>query len=638
MVLVELTIIDLPQITPIDQEICFGDTALPAPLGVQDDGYTYTWYDQSIGGSVIATGTTFTPPNPIPTTTTEYWVETVDGQGCESNGRTAVTLIVNPLPILNPITSIDNFKFCQNESTVIDAGYYSPLHSYSWSSTATTQSISINTGGVYTVTITNGNGCYSTVSTAVTEIVVPLVIQDDFGFCFGGLSILDAGTYTSNDTYAWSNNLTTQTIQASTGIYTVTVTNEYSCSATATTAVTPEACCIAEAGTLTVLSTDLCSGDDIVVTTNGTHQMASGYNLYYLLVNKNTNIIEEVNTTGTFNNISPGDYEIYSYVEWALMQPVPSPISNSNLLLSAIGTISPECYDLSLVEIITMPEAPSITVEYSIANGPTGQTNIAEITIIGGTPPYDIDFTYNGGNASFVNNIGLGVYTVTYWNNPSWTFSVTDANDCNDDDWVVESSSSPSISLSSIEITKETCPGDLNGGIDISVSGGTACIPAPEYIYSWSGPNSFTASTQDISEIGSGHYNYTITDCASGSLSGAIHVSRLTRSGRGRGANCNSSGNKTDLSYREGDTFLHIRPNPFQYATTIEFGVEFSTMTNISLYALDGRKVKEIYNSNTENDAIHRIYFEAENILPGMYLLQLITENGEMRTKKMVIK
>ena len=65
------------------------------------------------------------------------------------------------------------------------------------------------------------------------------------------------------------------------------------------------------------------------------------------------------------------------------------------------------------------------------------------------------------------------------------------------------------------------CFGESSGALDLTVSGGvgptfnegTGTYPDTlDYFYSWSGPNSFNASTQDISGLEGGIYTITVTD------------------------------------------------------------------------------------------------------------------------------
>ncbi|MFN5440346.1 MAG: beta strand repeat-containing protein, partial [Flavobacteriia bacterium] len=54
-----------------------------------------------------------------------------------------------------------------------------------------------------------------------------------------------------------------------------------------------------------------------------------------------------------------------------------------------------------------------------------------------------------------------------------------------------------------------TCYGASAGSIDLTPTGGST---SPTYTYAWSGPNSFTASTQDLTNIAAGAYTVVVTD------------------------------------------------------------------------------------------------------------------------------
>ena len=49
--------------------------------------------------------------------------------------------------------------------------------------------------------------------------------------------------------------------------------------------------------------------------------------------------------------------------------------------------------------------------------------------------------------------------------------------------------------------------GGLSGSIDVTVTGGS-----PSFIFNWTGPNGFTATTEDLADLGAGQYFVTITD------------------------------------------------------------------------------------------------------------------------------
>lgn len=71
-----------------------GSVSLSATAG--SGGSDLKWYDQSTGGSVVATGTSYAPN--IAGTTTYYVVTYNPTTGCESSPRTAVTATINTVP------------------------------------------------------------------------------------------------------------------------------------------------------------------------------------------------------------------------------------------------------------------------------------------------------------------------------------------------------------------------------------------------------------------------------------------------------------------------------------------------------------------------------------------------------------
>ena len=137
------------------------------------------------------------------------------------------------------------FNACDGAATVTVVSGDSPT--YSWSNSATTQSISNLCPGVYTVTVTNESGTGCAVSTSVTIANTPdltavaTATSNYNGYnvsCNGG----DDGTATATPgggtapyTYSWSNG---QTAANATGLsattYTVTVTDANGCTESAT--------------------------------------------------------------------------------------------------------------------------------------------------------------------------------------------------------------------------------------------------------------------------------------------------------------------------------------------------------------------------------------------------------------------
>jgi gliding motility-associated-like protein len=109
---------------------------------------------------------------------------------------------------------------------LIDAGAW-PSVLWSWG--LTDRSYWVTFSGVYVVDIQDSNGCMAIDSIAIDFFDAPLVnIGADQILCPGTTYTLDAGN--GMVSYAWSNGVSSQVINASPGTYDVTVTDGNSCS------------------------------------------------------------------------------------------------------------------------------------------------------------------------------------------------------------------------------------------------------------------------------------------------------------------------------------------------------------------------------------------------------------------------
>ncbi|MBL0018289.1 MAG: T9SS type A sorting domain-containing protein [Bacteroidetes bacterium] len=125
--------------------------------------------------------------------------------------------------------------------------------SYLWSNGSTAVNQTGLTPGLYVVTVTDNNGNTSTASIVLTQAaLLTATVTTQNVTCFGA----NNGTATANGvggcapyTYRWSNNATTQTISGlRPGSYSVTITDGYGCTATASGVVTQPTRLIADAG------------------------------------------------------------------------------------------------------------------------------------------------------------------------------------------------------------------------------------------------------------------------------------------------------------------------------------------------------------------------------------------------------
>ncbi|HHG84118.1 MAG TPA: T9SS type A sorting domain-containing protein [Bacteroidetes bacterium] len=100
---------------------------------------------------------------------------------------------------------------------------------YLWSTSATTQSISLSTGGAFAVTVSNQFSCTDVDTVTITMGTVPTVnLGANQILCNGQTISLDAGN--PGATYNWSNGASSQTITVTApGIYIAEVTNAAGC-------------------------------------------------------------------------------------------------------------------------------------------------------------------------------------------------------------------------------------------------------------------------------------------------------------------------------------------------------------------------------------------------------------------------
>jgi hypothetical protein len=161
-----------------------------------------------------------------------YTVEVTNIYGTFTSSN-SITIVINNPPGVPVITPGDTAIVCSGDSLTLTS---SAALTYHWSNNATSQSTSINHGGNYNVTVSNGYNCsasslYTTVILSTTNypIISP---SGPLKICNGGSVTL---TSTSSSYYHWSTNDTTRIITVTQpGTYTVTISNAYNCHSVAT--------------------------------------------------------------------------------------------------------------------------------------------------------------------------------------------------------------------------------------------------------------------------------------------------------------------------------------------------------------------------------------------------------------------
>lgn len=425
--------------------LCNGDNTGSIDLSVTGGTgpYSYTW----------SNGATTEDLNNI--VAGSYNVTIADARGCAINRSFTITQPL-ALSVVDNITDVACFGDGDGSIDISVSGGIAP-YTYSWSGGETTQDLFNLSGGNYTLTVTDANGCQAintyTVNEPTSALAVSGVVTDES--CFGdnqGAVLLTVTGGSAPYTYLWNQGSTTKDVAGlARGNYQVTVTDNNGCviqgdfTIAGPTAITATA----------IVSDVTCNGFDdgsIDLSTSG------GVGPYTFLWADGV-------TTEDRTGLSPANY----------------------------GVTITDANGCSTFRNYAITEPASMLIGYTVNDVNCfgdGNGSIA-VSVTGGTLPYTYSWS-SGQTTKDLTNISGGSYTLT----------VTDNNGCQTSETIVVAE--PSAPLSAIGvITDETCFGDNQGAVVLNVTGGTA-----PYSYSW---NQGSAS-KDIFGLSQGTYQVTITD------------------------------------------------------------------------------------------------------------------------------
>ncbi len=230
--------------------------SLPAtPIISNNRPLTFCTGDSTVLSSSAATGNQWvlngsnvagaTGQTLVVKTSGSYTVINTNASGCSATSS-ATTVVVNSLPATPTISNNRPLTFCVGDSTVLSSSAASGnqwVLNGSNVAGATGQTLVVKSGGSYTVSVTNANGC-SSVSSATTVVVNSLPATPTISnnrpltFCTGDSTVLSSSAATGNQWVLNGSNVvgaTGQTLVVKTsGSYSVINTNANGCSATST--------------------------------------------------------------------------------------------------------------------------------------------------------------------------------------------------------------------------------------------------------------------------------------------------------------------------------------------------------------------------------------------------------------------
>ena len=145
-------------------------TVTPSGATTFCDGGSVDLTSSQATGNLWSTGETTQVISVL--TSGSYSVTFTDGNGCSATS-TVMDVTVNPTPVTPVITPSGATTFCDGGSIDLTS---SEATGNVWSTSETTQVISVTTSGSYSVTYTDGNGCSATSTTTnVTVNSIPVI-------------------------------------------------------------------------------------------------------------------------------------------------------------------------------------------------------------------------------------------------------------------------------------------------------------------------------------------------------------------------------------------------------------------------------------------------------------------------------
>lgn len=425
---------------------CHGnaDGSLGAVANGGNGGYSFAWNTGAVSDSIPAL------------TAGVYSLTVNDANGCSAVASDSITQpdsLHISLSVGQPLLC---FGDTNGQLSASVTGGVLP-YGFLWSEGSASAAISGLAGGMYTLTVTDANGCQKTAAINLANPALLTVVIDSAGDpgCFGsadGFIQASVSGGTGSHVFLWNTGASSALLSGlGSGTYILTVTDAMGCTATISSALIEPA----EIGlSLSAAAVSCFGGNDGAI------------------------LASVSNTQGA---------PVYSWSNGS------SSALNAGLgagVYVLVVTDSAGCQQ-SDTATVNQPTALSVTLstQNNLCFGDA--TGSASASVSGGVLPY----TYLWSNGAAVNSIGsltAGSYTLT----------ITDSNGC-----VLDTSlmlSQPAmLALTVDSLADLLCFGDSSGYAEVSASGGTG-----SYSFSWSDGGSGSIRA-DLSAVG---YSVTVTD------------------------------------------------------------------------------------------------------------------------------
>lgn len=472
-----------------------------------------------------------------------YNITITDANSCFTTG--AVTVNEPPLIVLDSLTfDVSCNGAMDGSAKVLVQGGTGPF-TYAWSANANgqiTDSIVGLSGGTYSVTVTDANGCTDNISMYIDEAsAIVLTTSMTQATCNGfndGSATVSATGGVGGYTYQWSvsanSQVTATASMISTGTHFVTVTDAAGCTAVISETVTaPTSMTLSTISNSPSTSCSYNTDGTAVVTPSG------GSGGYSYMWNQGSNPTDSAViglpagtsyvTVTDVNGCQETDSVVIAGPAPVVANPTAIAIScngadDGNITLAPIGGtgaysfswsntattqdiagLSAGTYIVTITDgngcmfsdsaIIVEPDTLQTTATMTPVSCLGGNDGTATALPLGGQSPY----TYNWSSSSTDS-------TATILTAGTYTLTVTDAAGCTDTASIVVTQPATAVS-STIVGTNLLCNGDGSGTATVTAADGTI---GTGYTYLWDDPNAQTTAT--ATGLQAGTFNVTVTD------------------------------------------------------------------------------------------------------------------------------
>ena len=431
---------------------CFGGANGSASVSASGgtSPYTFLWSTGSTSNNIFGLNAN------------TYSVTVTDANSCTATRSFTLTQPTSYPAGATVVTNVSCFGGSNGAINLTPSGGTAP-HTFNWGGGIATEDRTGLAAGVYSVTITDANGCVRTVNNIfITQpaLAVSGSTSQTNVACFGGstgaINLTPAGG-TAPYTFNWGGGITTEDRTGlAAGVYSVTITDANGCTA-------PYTYIISQFSAITATTSQ-------------------------------TNVSCRTGSNGTATIVASGGAGSYTY-SWS-----PSGGTGATATGLAAGTYTCTVTDANACSIfrvytISQPSAIAATITQTNVSCNSGTNGAASIAVSGGTSGYTYNWT--PGNPS-----GNGTSSVTGLTAGNYTCTVTDANGCAATRFFNITQPTTALNGTTV-VTNVSCFGGSTGAINLTPTGGTA-----PYTFNWGGG----ITTKDRTGLAAGTYSVTITD------------------------------------------------------------------------------------------------------------------------------